>query len=206
MASSAEIDAFIARLNPELRARLAEAGALASVGGERRSAIWQAMGATPRREDELPLSTPEEAVGLRPLDELETIQWDYRSTGHSPRGHPLAPLREALRERRLPDAATVARFPHDADANYAGLVICRQRPGTAKGVVFMTLQDETGFVNLVVWQDVFARHRLLAKTASFLGVSGKVQSEAGVVHLVAERLWNPRLDLRPAETRSRDFQ
>jgi error-prone DNA polymerase len=88
---------------------------------------------------------------------------------------------------------------------YAGLVICRQRPGTAGGVVFMTLEDETGFVNIVVRESVFQRYSVLAKTASFLGITGKLQVEDNVVHLVAEKLWEPRLVLKPVATASRDF-
>jgi error-prone DNA polymerase len=88
---------------------------------------------------------------------------------------------------------------------YAGIVICRQRPATAAGVVFMTLEDETGFVNLVVWESVFKKHDVLAKTTSFLGVTGKLQAHDGVVHLVAESLWRPQISLRPEPTASRDF-
>ena len=87
---------------------------------------------------------------------------------------------------------------------YAGLVICRQRPGTASGVVFMTLEDETGFVNLVVWQRVFERYAVIAKTSPFLGVTGKLQVEDNVVHVVAQQLWRPDLE-QPAAARSRDF-
>jgi error-prone DNA polymerase len=89
--------------------------------------------------------------------------------------------------------------------HYAGLVICRQRPGTAKGVVFMTLEDETGFVNIVVWERVFQEYKLIAKTAPFLGVTGKLQVQSGVTHLVAEDLWIPEMSLAPREVRSRDF-
>jgi error-prone DNA polymerase len=92
-----------------------------------------------------------------------------------------------------------------AKVRYAGLVICRQRPGTAGGVVFMTLEDETGFVNVVIWESVFQRYSVLAKTVSFLGISGKLQVEDGVVHLVAERLWEPKVELKPASVGSRDF-
>ena len=92
-----------------------------------------------------------------------------------------------------------------AKVRYAGLVICRQRPGTAGGVVFMTLEDETGFVNVVIWESVFQRYAVLAKTVSFLGISGTIQAEDGVVHLVAEELWEPRVKLKPASTGSRDF-
>ena len=90
-------------------------------------------------------------------------------------------------------------------ARYAGLVICRQRPGTAAGVVFMTLEDETGFVNVVLWKKVFDRYALLAKTQTFLGVSGVLQKQDRVVHLVAEELWRPRLRLEPEGAGSRDF-
>src|SRR5262245_17241258 len=94
---------------------------------------------------------------------------------------------------------------HGARVRYAGLVICRQRPGTASGVTFMTLEDETGFVNLVVWSNVFERYALLARSESFLGVSGKLQVEEGVVHLVADRLWRPEVEGVLPELESRDF-
>ena len=77
--------------------------------------------------------------------------------------------------------------------------------GTAKGVVFMTLEDETGFVNLVLWERVYQEYKILAKTTSFLGVTGKVQSQSGIVHIVAEKLWSPTLGRRPAKLKSRDF-
>jgi error-prone DNA polymerase len=89
---------------------------------------------------------------------------------------------------------------------YAGVVICRQRPSTAGGIVFMTLEDETGFVNLVVWERVFEQYSTVAKTASFLGVTGKLQVQDGVVHLVAESLWIPQIRRFPKHTASRDFR
>jgi len=88
---------------------------------------------------------------------------------------------------------------------YAGLVICRQRPGTASGVLFMTLEDETGFVNLVVWPRVFETHSALARTTGFLGVEGPVQNEKGVVHVVVDRFFDPALGFEPAAARSHDF-
>jgi error-prone DNA polymerase len=89
---------------------------------------------------------------------------------------------------------------------YAGLVICRQQPGTAQGVTFMTLEDETGFVNVVLWPSVFKRHAVLAKTATFLGITGTLQAHQGVVHLVAEHLWKPRVARQPVSASSRDFR
>jgi len=95
-------------------------------------------------------------------------------------------MRPSLMRYGLPDARAVAAMKDGAKIRYAGLVICRQRPGTAGGVVFMTLEDETGFVNIVVWESVFQRYSVLAKTVSFLGITGKLQVEDGVVHLVAD--------------------
>jgi len=87
-----------------------------------------------------------------------------------------------------------------------GLVICRQRPSTAKGVTFLTLEDETGFVNLVVWQKVWDEFKILARTLNVMGVSGRIQAEDGVMHLVVERIWAPHLPREPVPTGSRDFR
>ncbi len=94
---------------------------------------------------------------------------------------------------------------HGRRVRYAGVVIGRQRPGTASGVVFVTLEDETGFVNLIVWSRVFERHAVLIKTAGFLGVTGKLQIQDGVTHIIAASLWRPELDQRPVKVDSRDF-
>jgi error-prone DNA polymerase len=122
-----------------------------------------------------------------------------------PRRHPLAPVRCA-QDQGLPDARAVAAMRDGRRVRYAGLVICRQQPGTAQGVTFMTLEDETGFVNVVLWPSVFARYAVLAKTATFLGITGTLQAQQGVVHLVADRLWKPKLGRAPASTPSRDFR
>jgi error-prone DNA polymerase len=151
------------------------------------------------------MAVKETDPGFSPLSDFEEVGWDYRRTSHSARRHPLEPLRRDLSRQGMPDARMVASMQHGEKIRYAGLVICRQRPGTAGGVVFMTLEDETGFVNVVVWESVFQRYAVLAKTVSFLGISGKLQVEDGVVHLIAERLWHPRAELKPASTRSRDF-
>jgi error-prone DNA polymerase len=187
--------------------RLAEAGAFESLGGRsRRGDLWYALAPPAPAGDGLPLDLAEPPREFAPLDAGEAIGWDYRTTHLSPRGHPLEPLRDALRAQRLPEAREIARAPHGRHVRYAGLVICRQRPGTASGVLFMTLEDETGFVNLVVWTNVFAAYEVLVRTASFLGVAGKVQSEKGVVHVVAERFFVPEIDDAPAAARSHDFR
>jgi error-prone DNA polymerase len=184
---------------------LAEADAFSCFGLSRREALWEVRALLRRRGDSLPADPPEGLPPFPPLSLLEAIRWDYEATDHSARGHPLEPLRPWLREQGLPDARTVASLRDGAWVRYAGLVICRQAPERAGGVRFFTLEDETGFVNVVAWKDVFDRHRVLATTASFLGVTGRLQVEDGVVHLVAERFWTPS-PARPARVRSRDFR
>ena len=193
------------RLDARIVRRLAEAGAFAWFEGERRAALWEAQDLARMPASALPLASCEPLPDFEPLSEFATIAWDYRFSAHSTRGHPLAPLRDALTSRRLPDARAVAAMPNGRRVRYAGIVICRQRPATASSVTFMTLEDETGFVNVVVWKRVFDDHAVLARTASFLGVTGKLQSESGVVHIVADALWTPEVTARPPTAGSRDF-
>jgi len=209
------IEDFVARTGCEdgVLSRLAEAGAFECFDPHRRRALWHVAGEArdDRRAREhpdqnvLPLGDQEDDVVFDDLNDFETIAWDYGSTGHSTRGHLLTPIRHELRAMGLPDARTVWQMEGGRRVRYAGIVINRQRPSTAKGVVFMTLEDETGFVNVIVWRDVFKKFEILGKTASFMGVTGKLQSEEGVVHLVAESLWDPALDRKPRRRRSRDF-
>lgn len=193
-----------ARLNARARKALAESGALQQIAPGRRVALWKVLGNTTRRDDTLALEHRDD-IWFEPLNPYDNSTWDYRTTGLSPDGHPLAHLRADLHAQGLPDARTVATFANDRRIRYAGMVICRQRPGTAAGVVFMTLEDESGFVNLVVWPDIFDKFSLIARTTSFLGVSGRIQSADGVVHLVVESLWIPKLTRNPDELPSRDF-
>ena len=193
------------RLDARVVRRLAEAGAFGGFEGKRRTALWGAQDLGRMPASALPLAPCEPLPDFEPLSEFETIAWDYRFSTHSTRGHPLAPLRDALTSRKLPDARTVAAMSNGRRVRYAGIVICRQRPATASSVTFMTLEDETGFVNVVVWKRVFDEHAVLARTASFLGVTGKLQSESGVVHIVADALWTPEIPVRPPTAGSRDF-
>ncbi len=196
---------------------LAEAGALEgfdraarAIGDRsstRRDAAWAARGALTRAGDSLPLrgEASEQQPNFGRLDRDEAMLWDYRTSLHSTRGHPLETLRPALDELGYPSADRLGSTPEGRRLRYVGLVICRQRPGTASGVTFCTLEDETGFVNLVIWAQVFERFSLLARTAMLLGVTGRVQIAEGVVHLIADELWEPDLALDTEGTRSRDF-
>jgi error-prone DNA polymerase len=192
-------------LNEDALGMLAEAGAFDSMAIDRRHALWELRRLALARRESLPLRARERSPEFTPLTAFEEVSWDYRMTAHSPRRHPLEPLRAALEAQRLPDARTVSQMPNGGRINYAGLVICRQRPGTAGGVVFMTLEDETGFVNVVVWENVFQRYATLAKTVGFLGVTGTLQVEDNVVHLVAEELWTPKINRHPLGPPSRNF-
>ncbi|UCH84220.1 MAG: error-prone DNA polymerase, partial [Candidatus Latescibacterota bacterium] len=201
------IDDFITRTKIEDGAlnRLAEAGAFERFDRHRRNALWRIAGHDRTTTPKLSMDENEPRVMFDRLSQFETIGWDYSSTGHSTRGHPLSPFREELKSLGLPTARAVTALPNGRRASYAGIVINRQRPGTAKGVVFMTLEDETGFVNIVVWRNVFKKYMVIAKTSSFLGVTGKIQKESGVTHLVAESLWDPTTRRKPWRRGSRDF-
>lgn len=204
---AATLDDFVrlTRLDEGSLCGLAEAGALEGFGLDRRQALWEVRRLVRERDATMVMDSREALPAFAPLDALETVGWDYQRSGHSPRAHPLETLRQELSAQGLPDASQVTATAHGRRVRYAGLVICRQRPGTASGVTFMTLEDETGFVNAVVWRKVYDRFRLLLKTEPFLGITGKIQSEQGVVHLIADRLWVPEVKRSPTRTRSRDF-
>jgi error-prone DNA polymerase len=196
------------RLGSRALEALAEAGALGALGVSRRSALWEVRRLIRAREVTLPLAVGEgeRTPAFPPLDAFEVVAWDHGAAQHSVRGHPLAPLRGRLRAMRLPTACEVNAMADGSRVRYAGLVICRQRPGTAGGVVFLSMEDETGFVNVVLWDKVFEGFPVLARTAVFLGVSGRLESREGVAHVIARRLWAPQLGRRPASGRSRDFR
>lgn len=204
------IDDFVRRtqIDEGSQTRLAEAGALAAFHANRRDALWQVRGFHRAKADSLPLPQTGPTPDFAPLDTLEEVIWDHETSFHSTRGHPLEPLRAVLRAQNLPDARTIQHMRDGQRVRYAGMVICRQRPGTASGVTFMTLEDETGFVNAVLWQRVWETYGPMAKTTAFLGITGQLQVEEGLIHLIADSLWLPRLDRDqgPHAPPSRDFR
>ncbi|HEX9648367.1 MAG TPA: OB-fold nucleic acid binding domain-containing protein, partial [Alphaproteobacteria bacterium] len=149
------------------------------------------------------LAGPEPAVSLPVAGLGEEVADDYRSLRLSLKAHPLALLRNELGRRRAVPAARLADIRAGARVRVAGLVLVRQRPGTAKGVIFATLEDETGTANVIVWPDVFERFRRTVLAAKLLCVEGEVQREGIVLHVVAARLedWTPLLG-RLTETRT----
>ncbi len=184
---------------------LAEAGAFDSLGVDRRGALWQGRQLAQIRERSLPLVEDSPTPAFAPLDLFESVAWDYRSSSHSPRAHPLETIRDQLDALGLPNARAVAAMPDGAQVRYVGAVICRQCPGTAKGVTFMTLEDESGFVNVVIWKDAWKKYSIVVKTHSLLGITGRLQVEQGVTHLITKQIWVPRLWRVPLLARSYDF-
>ncbi|MFL5169974.1 MAG: error-prone DNA polymerase [Microvirga sp.] len=198
--------------------RLAEADAFRSLHLDRRMALWVVKGLDAARltrdggllDQAAPLFTPhladglfrEEGVALPGMALSEHVADDYATTGLSLKEHPCTFFRPMLRglgvttnvEHRNP------ALPLNSALTVAGIVLIRQRPGTAKGVVFVTLEDETGISNVIVWRDVFEANRRVAMTARFLAVRGRLQREGLVVHVVAESF----LDLSPELARLRE--
>ncbi len=200
------IDAFVhaSKLRLPQLLMLARAGAFQSFGMDRRDAIWHLRGLAPYLNDSLYVGPSAASTRFAPLRVAEAVQWDYQSTYHSTRGHPMLEIRHQLGDSALVTAGEVQQLPDKKPVKYVGYVICRQRPQTASGVCFFTLEDETGTVNLVVWPAVFEKYDIVVRTASLLGVQGTLQQGDGVTHLIAEHLWVPNLARVPS-LRSRDF-
>lgn len=179
--------------------KLAEADAFRSLGMDRRQALWAVKGLDAKAGDLLDAAPPSpgEPIQLPLMPLPEHVAEDYRTVSLSLKGHPVAFFRPALtrlgvtphRDLQLP------RFRSGRKVSVAGLILIRQRPGTAKGVTFVTLEDETGAANLVIWQDRFLAARKTWMTASFVLVRGQLQKANGVIHVVAEAVedWSPRL-------------
>ncbi|HNM22655.1 MAG TPA: error-prone DNA polymerase, partial [Rhodocyclaceae bacterium] len=154
--------------------------------------------------DGIPLRA-EPAADLPAPNEGEDLVADYRSLGLTLRRHPLALLRSHLAARRFLSAGDLQRSPDRLLARAAGIVTGRQRPGTASGIVFVTLEDETGYTNVVVRPELAERQRRELLGARLLGVYGQLEAKSGVVHLLAKRLVDLTAWLGRLETASRDF-
>ncbi|MCF8176585.1 MAG: error-prone DNA polymerase, partial [Burkholderiaceae bacterium] len=188
---------------------LAAAGALRQLAGHRRQAAWAAA-AVPRQGDLFSgIALREEAVVFAAPREGEDIAADYRSLGLTLGRHPLALLRTRLAAKRYLSAMELRDKGNNALVRCAGLVTCRQRPATASGVIFVTLEDETGSANVVVFNQLASRQRRLLLGSRLLGVAGQVQVEGkgehAVVHLIAKRLFDHSELLGALATASRNF-
>jgi error-prone DNA polymerase len=176
--------------------RLARADAFQSLGLDRRRALWAVTGFS----DEAPLPLfaplghdrfrPEPAVVLPEMAPGEQVADDYRAMRLSLKAHPVSFLRDGLAAGRIVPCGAIRTMKTGARVRLAGLVLIRQRPGSAKGVIFVTIEDETGTANLIVWPHVMERYRRQVLGARLLGIDGKLQRQGIVTHVVAERLFD----------------
>jgi error-prone DNA polymerase len=194
-----------AGLDEKARNALAEAGALASLAGHRHAARWAVAGIE-RQRPLLPGSPDEDEIVLPAPSPGDEVVSDYRSIGLTLGAHPLSLIRERLRAQRVLDSRQLLELPHGRGAFAAGIVTQRQRPGTAKGTVFVTLEDEHGMVNVVVWPHLALRRRKALLGARLLGVRGRWEQVDGVRHLIARDLQDMTALLGQVHTSSRDFR
>lgn len=174
--------------------KLADADAFRSIGLDRRQALWEvsSLSDSPVGMFE---GQPSESVGevqleLPLLTDAEHVVEDYATTGLSLKAHPVSFVRPQLHNLRVVPTAHLAKMTNGDSVAVAGLITVRQRPGTAKGVIFVTVEDETGFANLVVWGTVFEKYRRDIVQARLLMVQGKVQIEGEVIHVIANSCYN----------------
>ena len=209
-----DLDDLVARADLDRGSldRLAEAGALRGLAGHRHRARWQSAAT----EKQLPLfaianaidarSATEPRIAIPPPTASEDTRADYASMGLTLGAHPVGLVRRQLQQRRYQRAIELTQWPDKRRARYAGLVILRQRPQTASGVTFMTLEDETGLVNVVVWAQVAERQRRVFLESQLMAVEGRMESAEGSQHLIATRLEDLSSLLGGVATSSRDFR
>jgi error-prone DNA polymerase len=196
-----------ARLNARDLRALAEADALNSLTGHRHQAAWAVAGVDTRPTEMLRQTRMREApVRLPQPSEIESTLADYRSLGLTLNRHPLSLLREELAKFKVQPAAVLHTYPDGRLARASGLVTHRQRPQTAKGTVFVTLEDDTGAVNVIVWPAVVEAQRRPLLGAKLLTVYGRWQREGDVMHLVAMKMVDHTELLQGLASRSRDFR
>ncbi len=190
---------------------LADADALASLANNRRAALWETL-AQEKSSIAMPLlsglSNDEDHFGaedLPPLTPLEEVYADYNTTGLSLKGHPIQFCRDDLTALRCVTASELAQLRHGRYVQVAGIVLLRQRPGTAKGITFVTLEDETGSMNLIVTQEVWKRFFTIARSSNAWLVHGTLENRKGVIHLLVGRIEDLSAAVPGLDLRSRDF-
>jgi error-prone DNA polymerase len=188
--------------------KLAEADAFGSLGTSRRPSVWDSL---ILRDEAIPLfpsslrRSVASSLSLPPKPLGQEIMTDNATAGLSLKKHPVALVRPILAQQKILTAAELNNTPHGRWVKVAGLVLIRQRPGTASGIVFETLEDETGVVNLIIRPDIFEKYRPAARHAGLLQCDGYVERQGQVVHVMAKRLFDRSDLLEGLEMSSRDF-
>ncbi|MGZ0166360.1 MAG: error-prone DNA polymerase [Planctomycetales bacterium] len=194
------------RLDSSTLSRLSRADAFSSLNMSRRPALWNSM---PDQQHQPLLDRKpdqEQLPSLPPMSEFTQIVADYRATGLSLKGHPLQAFRPQLQDCGIIPAKSLTNHEPNRRVRVAGIVLNRQHPGTARGVTFMTLEDETGTANLIVHPDVWNRFRTTARTATALIARGTLQAESQVIHIIVDDLQNLSAPLAGTRFPSRDFR
>lgn len=194
------------RLDNAALSRLSRADAFRSLNMSRRPALWDSLPdqrPQPLFNDHRQAETP---TALPRMSDFAQIIADYQATGLSLTGHPLESFRRRFQEVGIVSAESLKTHEADRRVRVAGIVLNRQHPGTARGITFMTLEDETGTANLVVHPNVWSRFRSTARTATALIARGILQKESGVIHVVVDQLHDLTTPIAGGRYQSRDFQ
>jgi error-prone DNA polymerase len=191
-------------------ARLAEADAFPSIRLDRRAALWQAL-AQEKRAKNQPLfaalaDDPERPAELPPMPPVEQVFADYRTSGFSLKAHPISFFRGQLEQLRVLPAGKLSEVRHGRRICVAGIVLVRQRPGTARGITFVTLEDETGLANLVIRPNIWERYYQIARRSPAWIAHGLLESKDSVIHLVVSRLEDLSARIGDLKAPSRDFR
>jgi error-prone DNA polymerase len=187
--------------------RLAEADAFSSIPKSRRESVWESL---VLQDEQMQLFDErhveaEEPVTLPKMPLGQEVMTDYSTIGLSLKKHPVALIREELKAKNVITSSELLERPHGKWTKVAGLVLIRQRPGTASGIVFVTLEDETGIVNLIVRPDIYEKYRLAARHAGLLQAEGYVERQGQVIHIMVKRMFDLSSMLAGYQLRSRDF-
>ena len=200
------MDEFKRSVSAKVVARLARADAFGSLQLNRRDSLWQALrpaNASPLFQD---LQDHEPSFELPTMDARSEVFADYRAAGVSLKGHPVSFFRRELDQLQVTPAVKLASLRDGRFVRVAGLVLVRQRPGTAKGITFVTIEDETKEANLIIRMDVWEKFYTVARTAPAFIASGRLQNQQGVIHVLVSRLENMNDRVTKLRSKSRDFQ
>lgn len=199
------------QIGQALVSRLADSGALDSLAGDRRAAYWQALAQeknpTERTLLEATGADDDDAVpsALKRMSEIEEVYADYSTTGLSLRAHPISFVRDRLDQLRVTPASDLSALRDGKFLRVAGIVLIRQRPSTAKGITFVTLEDETGSLNLVLKPEIWQRHYKVARSSNAWLAHGVLENREGIIHILVGRIEDLSRHVEKLNLRSRDF-
>lgn len=198
---------FRTKLDRDAFEQIAMIGGFAGFGVTRRQALWQVLALINRSDEELQISFMEEGDRkLSPMETLERLAADFKGMNLSNGPHPMTLIRDRLRQKRVFAAGELNGLSNNSSTIVAGVVVIRQRPVTAKGFIFITLEDETGFANIVVRPSIMKRFRRIIIFSRALLVQGILEKKDGVINIIAHRFYPLEFERREVQVKSRDFR